>query len=378
MDRRRFLGTSAAWVGATGTLGAGSAGVPADLLDRIERRRRQAGPLRLMYNENPLGLSSKAWQAVLDAKDSANRYPVERHERLVALLAERMGVQPANIVVGNGSTEILQVAVQAATGPGVPLVLAHPTYEDVAVYQRPLSFEMVTVPLDADMAHDLGRMRELADGKGRPSVVYICNPNNPTGTITSCALLDEWIREAPETTLFLIDEAYYEYADDPSYWTMAKFVDRPNVVTIRTFSKIYAMAGMRLGYAVAHESTAARLKEFVLVVGANQFALAAGVASLEDDELIPSSVAMNEQAKAITLATLEELELEHMPTHANFLMHRIRGEVSPYIERMLEAGIRVGRPFPPLLDWNRLSLGLPSEMEQWSEAIKGMRKRGAV
>ena len=376
MDRKRFLCAGAAWVGAA--VVAASATLPIDFpAPPGPRPRSAADPIRLMYNENALGLSPKAWQAVLDTRSLANRYPEELHTKLVERLAERLEVRPANVLLGNGSTEILQLAIQAAAGPGVPLVLADPTYEDIMEYQRPLAFDVVRVPLDAEMAHDLGRMREAA-GKRRPAVVYICNPNNPTGTVTPSAGLEEWIREAPETTLFLVDEAYYEYADHPSYRSTMGFVDRPNVLTIRTFSKIYAMAGMRLGYAVAHEDTVARLSAFILTVSANNFALAAGLASLEDEELVPRSVAVNEESKKITQDTLAELGLEHLPTQANFLMHRVTGEVGPYIARMLEAGVRVGRPFPPLLGWNRVSFGLPSEMEQWAEAIRGLRRRGMV
>jgi histidinol-phosphate aminotransferase len=382
MDRRRFLGTSAAWAGVAGVGGLGSAAQPLEGLERswagLAGASRQSGPLRLMYNENPLGLSPRAWQAVLDAKGYANLYPEEQHEKLVTMLAERLGVKPANLVVGNGSTEILQMAIQAAAGPGVPLVLADPTYEDIMVYQAPHAFEVIRVPLDARMAHDLGRMREIVDGARRPAVVYVCNPNNPTGTITSSRALDAWIEEAPETTLFLMDEAYYEYADDPDYWSAAKFIDRPNVVTIRTFSKIFAMAGMRLGYAIAHPDTAARLNQFILTVSTNAFALAAGIASMEDTELVPRSVALNAESKRITQATLDQLGLEYLPTQANFLMHRVKGDVRPYIASMLEAGIRVGRPFPPMDEWNRVSFGLPEHMERWSEAIRGLRRTGVV
>jgi len=382
MDRRRFLGTSAAWAGVAGAAGLGTAALPergwARSLESAAGPARQEGPLRLMYNENPLGLSPRAWQAVIDARGYANLYPEEQHEKLVNLLARRLGVKPANLVVGNGSTEILQMAIQAAAGPGVPLVLADPTYEDIMVYQAPHAFEVIRVPLDAEMAHDLGKMREIVDGARRPAVVYVCNPNNPTGTITPSRAIDQWIAEAPETTLFLMDEAYYEYADHPDYWSTMKFIDRPNVVTIRTFSKIFAMAGMRLGYAVTHEDTAARLNQFILTVSTNAFALAAGIASMEDTELVPRSVALNAESKRITEATLDELGLEHLPTQANFLMHRVGGDVRPYNAAMLEQGIRVGRPFPPMDEWNRVSFGLPEHMERWSEAVRGLRRRGVV
>jgi histidinol-phosphate aminotransferase len=159
--------------------------------------------------------------------------------------------------------------------------------------------------------------------------VYICNPNNPTGTLTPADAIDAWISEAPATTTFLVDEAYHEYADHPDYGSTLKWIDtRPNVIVVRTFSKIYGMAGMRLGYAVAHPTTVARLRAFVCRNNPNVLANAAALASLADDGLMARSVAVNDEAKVIAHTTLDELGLEYLPTQANFLMHRINGDLS--------------------------------------------------
>jgi histidinol-phosphate aminotransferase len=183
--------------------------------------------------------------------------------------------------------------------------------------------------------------------------------------------VDAWIADAPETTLFLIDEAYFEYVDHPGYRSALSWVhERPNVVVTRTFSKIFGMAGMRLGYGVAHPDTAARLREFISANNTNVLACAAALASLADEGLMARSVAVNSEAKAVATATLDELGLEHIPTQTNFLMHRIHGELPAYIARMREAGIRVGRAFPPMLQWNRVSFGLPDEMERWAEVLR--------
>jgi len=292
---------------------------------------------------------------------------------------EHLGVRRENIVLGAGSTEILQMAVQAFEGPDVPLVIAEPTFEDVPRYQRPFAYNLEAVPLTADHAHDLGRMREVAEGAHRPSIVYVCNPNNPTGTLTPSADVDAWIEDAPETTMFLVDEAYFEYADDPSYGSALKWIDtHPNVIVARTFSKIYAMAGMRLGYGIAHPDTIARLRAFVIASNPNVLAAAAGVASITDPGLISRSIAVNREAKSIAHETLDELGLEYLPTQTNFIMHRINGDLRTYIGRMAEAGIRVGRPFPPMLEWNRLSFGLPDEMDRWANTIRPFRQRDWV
>ena len=380
MDRRGFV-SSGVVAGLAGLAGAG--GGAAAVLERTGLGRTGKtladGTVRLSSNENPLGLSPAAREAVIEHLVHANRYPGDWRRPVVERLADHLGVGVDNLVMGAGSTEVLQMAVQAFQGPRATMVIAQPTFEDVPRYQRPFPYELIEVPLTRDMQHDIGRMREAAERGGRPSVVYFCNPNNPTGTVTPSAAIDAWIADAPETTTFLVDEAYFEYADDPAYASALKWIEaRPNVVVVRTFSKIFGMAGMRLGYGVAHPSTARRLQDFISANNTNVLACAAALASLDDRGLVSRSVAVNDEAKAIALDTLDRLGLEHLPTQTNFLMHRINGDLQAYIDRMREAGIRVGRPFPPMLAWNRVSFGLPEEMDRWAEALKGMRTMGTI
>lgn len=377
MDRRGFVTTGMATTlaGLAGTTGL------AGILDRPSFWRvgktLPDGTVRLSSNENPLGLAPSAREAVIDAMVDANRYPGAWKGPLVDALAKRLGVKNENLVMGAGSTEVLQMAVQAYQGPGVPLVIADPTFEDVPRYERPFGYDLKKIPLVAGYAHDLDRMRDAA-GSG-PSVVYICNPNNPTGTVTSSKDVDAWISDAPEETLFLLDEAYFEYADTPAYRTGLKWIgSKRNVVVVRTFSKIFAMAGLRLGYGVAHPDTAKRLRAFMANSNTNVLACAAGMASMADDELVGRSVGVNTQAKRIATSTLDALGLEYIPTQTNFLMHRINGDLQAYIGRMRDKGIQVGRPFPPMTRWNRVSFGLPEEMERWADALKGMRAVGAI
>lgn len=378
MDRRGFVtsGMAASLAGATGVGGA-----LGKFLDRTPGfgvgRTLPNGDIRLSSNENPLGISPSAREALVEAIVDANRYPGNYRGPLLEELASYLGVGTENLTLGFGSTEILQVAAQTFQGPNVPLVIAAPTFEDISDYQDTMPFEVVAIPLTSDLQHDVGRMREAC--ARRPSMVYFCNPNNPTGTVTSSRDIDAWIADAPETTTFLMDEAYLEYVTDPSYEPALKWIhDKPNVVVIRTFSKIFGMAGLRLGYAASHPDTAVRLNEHTVQNSPNVLAGAAGLASLKDDGLVRRAVEVNEESKAIVHTTLDELGLEYLPTNTNFLMHRINGELQTYIGRMRESGLLVGRPFPPMLEWNRLSFGLPNEMDQWASAIKDFRKQGWI
>jgi histidinol-phosphate aminotransferase len=376
MDRRGFV-TSGMAAGLAGVSG-GSAALGA-LLERTPGwgpgKTLADGDIKLSSNENPLGLSPAAREALIEAIVQANRYP--NRGPLLEELARYLGVNTENLTLGFGSTEILQVAVQAFQGPNTPLIIASPTFEDVTDYQDTMPFEVTALPLTDDLQHDVGRMRE--ESMKRPSLVYFCNPNNPTGTITSSRDIDAWIAEAPETTTFLMDEAYLEYVTDDAFWPALKWIDeKPNVIVIRTFSKIFAMAGLRLGYAVTHPTTARRLNEHTVQNSPNVLAAAAGIASLKDEGIVERSVKVNEESKAIVLQTLDELGLESLPTNTNFIMHRINGDLGTYRDRMRQAGLLVGRDFPPMLDYNRLSFGLPEEMDRWAETIKDFRRKGWI
>ena len=374
MDRRGFV-TSGMAAGLTGITGAG--GALGTLLEWTPGKTLADGDIRLSSNENPLGLSPAAREALIEAIVDANRYPGGYRGPLMEELARFLGVETENLTLGFGSTEILQISTQAFQGPNTPLIIAAPTFEDVTDYQDTMPFEVKAIPLTSDLQHDIGRMREAS--MRRPSLVYFCNPNNPTGTITSSRDIDAWISDAPETTTFLMDEAYLEYVTDEAYWPAIKWIEeKPNVIVIRTFSKIFAMAGLRLGYGVSHPATARRLNEHAVQNSPNVLAGAAGIASLKDDGLVERSIAVNEESRAIVLQTCDELGLEYFPTNTNFIMHRIEGDLATYRNRMADLGLLVGRDFPPMLDYNRVSFGLPNEMDRWAEAIRGFRRKGWI
>ena len=379
MRRRDFIraGTLSGLVAGTGALSASSN--PLSALVAAPGRRTSNDKVRLNSNENPLGISPAAKDAVLEAITMANRYPSDQQSVLVAQLAAAHEVSESQIVIGTGSAEVLQMAVQAYAAPRAKLVMADPTYEAVTNYQRTEAYELVKVPLTSNYEHDLGRMREAAESSGHPALVYLCNPNNPTATITPSAAIDEWIAEAPEHIFFLSDEAYIEYVEDERMWSSLPWIGKKrNVLVVKTFSKIYGMAGLRIGYGIAHPDTAARLTDFASRNNANQIAIAAAGASFQDEQLMKKSREVNHQSREMVEATLDELGLERMPTQANFLMHRITGDLATYRNRMADAGFLVGRDFPPKLDWNRLSFGLPEDMGRFCDTLRDFRTKGWV
>ncbi|HEX9580792.1 MAG TPA: aminotransferase class I/II-fold pyridoxal phosphate-dependent enzyme [Gemmatimonadales bacterium] len=343
------------------------------------RGRAPNGPIRLSSNENPLGLSAAARSAIIDNLGDANRYPGSPRGPVIEALAAKHRVKPEQVVLGNGSSEVLQMATQCAGGREVMVIVADPTFEDVPGYARDIGLRVEKVPLRPDHSHDLDRMRAVARDAIGPVLVYICNPNNPTGTLTASKELDAWIAEAPEQVLFAVDEAYYEFVSDPTYWSAEKWIaTHQNVFVVRTFSKIYAMAGLRLGYAIAHPEAAKRLDHYAAGNNANYLALVAAKASLADGAFEQKSLETNRAGMRVAHRCLDELGLEYLPSHTNFLMHRIQGDLATYNRRMREKDLMVGRAFPPMLSYSRVSIGLPAEMETWAEALRSFRKEGWV
>jgi histidinol-phosphate aminotransferase len=393
MKRRDFLRRGGAAAGASAflpLLNLSTACTPAD--SAPDRRASDSGspldrdPVRLLANENPLGLPPHLAEAIRRGLRRAHEYPGESDRRLREALAVRHDVDAEGIVTGHGSTDVLRMVVQSriAAGLGLRFVTAHPTFEHPEAYARPMGVVPTHVPLEAGTwAHDLEVMREAvagtAPGRGDPVLVYVCNPNNPTGGLTPTDDVRSWIHDAPENHFFLVDEAYFEFVDDPRYGSLEDLArSHPNVAVVRTFSKIHGMAGVRLGYAVCHPRTAPSLRAFALATGPNHLANVAGLAALDDEEFPRRTLEVNRAALDLVQGVLEELGLPYLESHTNFVMHGVNGDVEAYRERMAAAGVLVGRAFPPLLDHNRVSLGTPDQMDRWAEALRSLRREGRV
>ena len=377
MKRRAFLRSGLLALGAPAIM---PAEVTGHAFLTLRQRPQEGGTIRLSSNENPLGIPPVAREAIVGGMEQANRYPGTSRRALQEAVAQKHGVPPEGIVLGNGSTEVLQMAVQARLDPKLRLVAPIPTYEDVFEYADPHPWiDVKPVPLAADFSHDLSAMEEATRGAEGPVLVYICNPNNPTGTLTSVGDVETWIRRAPEYVHFVVDKAYFEFVDSDAYRSLEGLAwTNPNVVVVRTFSKVYGMAGMRLGYAIAHTDPARRLQAFAAGPNTNHLALVAALAALGDRQWVGTSVVANLRGRQMVFQVLDELGIEYLPSHTNFVMHRVPGDLRQYIARMREAGIQVGRPFPPMLDYNRVSFGIPAEMERFAQTLREFRGKGWV
>jgi len=323
-------------------------------------------PILLNSNENPHGPSPIAMRAMRESLDEVFRYPDDAEAELASAVAKLHGVTTGEVLLGNGSSDILRLA--AAAFPG-KTVTANPTFE--ALWSHAKDSEIVKVPLDASYAHDLGRMLEAASGA---SLVYICNPNNPTATITPKEAVRSFLDAVPASTTVLVDEAYFHYAQSPDYETVAPLIaTKPNLIVARTFSKIYAMAGLRCGYALAQHATIEKLAQQQAWNAINIFAAVAAVASLRDNAHVSVSRKRNQETRAYVVGELDRLGYRTLPSQANFMMIDVREDVRPLIAKFREGGVRVGRLFPPMPQHMRVTIGTMDEMRRFVDVFRTIK-----
>jgi histidinol-phosphate aminotransferase len=324
--------------------------------------------VRLSANENPYGPSPKALKAMTDSFALACRYPDDHNNVLIDNLAKLNSVNRDEILLGDGSSEILKLCAETFTGKeqGM-LVAADPTFEAILEQASTSGATVAKVPLTSTFAHDLPKMLSAAKG----GLIYICNPNNPTASITPKGELNDFIAKTPRETVILVDEAYFHFADSSDYESVIPLVkDHPNLIVARTFSKIYGMAGLRCGYCVAQKETINRMRRHQMWDSVNIMALAAASASLDDPDQVPNGQHLNSEARAFTVSELDKLGYKTIPSQANFIMFDCKRPVVPIIQAMKQRNVHVGRLFPTLPNYMRVTIGKKTEMESFLNAFK--------
>jgi histidinol-phosphate aminotransferase len=359
MSRRAFAGSLAATSVAL---------LDTPLLSRVAHAARNVSPgaVILSSNENPYGPSSKALDAAAHA--AANRYPDGLEDEVRSALARHHGVSVEQVVLGCGSSEILQMADEAFSGPGRRVVAAEPTFEAVLAYAKVVRADGIKIPLTPDFRHDLPRMAAACDAT--TGLVYVCNPNNPTATIVSGDEMAAFAAQVPRTATILVDEAYHHFVEDSRYRSSLELIGKhPNVVVARTFSKIYGMAGLRLGYAVGSKETIAAMRPYASWSNANASVLAAALASVADAELVPRQRKLLNDTRKWLVGELAKRGFRTMPSETNFVMIDVGGDVTPVIQAFRARNILVGRKFPSLPNWLRVTVGTRDETAAFLAAL---------
>ena len=324
--------------------------------------------VRLSANENPYGPSPKALQAMTDAFPLACRYPDEHADELIDALAKLNGVNRNQILLGDGSGEILKLCAEAFTGPKRgTMIAADPTFEAILNHAQSNGAKIVKVPLTNNFAHDLPKMSAAA----KDGLIYICNPNNPTASITPKDQLREFITKTPQGTMILVDEAYFHYADSSDYESVIPMIkDHANLIVARTFSKVYGMAGLRCGYGIAQRETIEKMRSHQPWDSVNIMGITAAIANLNDSDQVENGRRLNSEAKIFITGELNTMGYQSIPSQANFIMVGVKRPVVPLIQAMKERNVQVGRLFPALPNHMRVTIGKKSEMETFLSAFR--------
>lgn len=365
MDRRQLLKQSALAVAAF-TFSRDSFSREADRL--IADRGHFADFIKLSSNENPHGPSPAAKKAMMEAVNTSNRYPWEVTSKLMEKIASLYGLTTNHIAMGAGSSELLGVAsVMAALQKG-NAIAPDPTFRLWMGAAKKAGLPIKLIPLTTGKATDLQRMKDAMDTSTK--MVYICNPGNPTGTVIPASELETFIKDIAPKCIILLDEAYTEFSDEPS---MAKWVnDYPNLIVAKTFSKIYGMAGARVGFAISHPKTIQQLNDLQpwANAGASAVGLAGALASLGDQDFVAFCKKENQKAKSVFYEALDKTGMPYIKSNTSFVYF----DSTPYtkdVRQLLESQQIIGaRTFEQGSKWLRLSVGTITEMKKVAEVLK--------
>ncbi|OGP57935.1 MAG: histidinol-phosphate transaminase [Deltaproteobacteria bacterium RBG_13_61_14] len=346
--------------------------VPGKPMEELERELGITDSIKVASNENPLGPSPKALRAIRAALKTLNRYPDGNATVLKEKLAGKLKVKPEMIVMGNGSNEVLELAAATFMRPGDHAVISEHAFVvyDLAVDSRGLS--KTVVPPGKNYGHDLAAMARAVTDKTR--MLFIANPNNPTGTMATRAEMDALLKSLPEPVIVVLDEAYFEYVEDPAYPDGVELVKSgARLIATRTFSKIYGLAGCRIGYGVMPAEFADYMNRVRQPFNTNSLAQAAAYAALDDDAFVRRSRATNRKGLKYLYREFKRLKLEFIPSVANFVLFKSSMEARVLYERLLHQGVIV-RPMGgyKLPQWLRVTVGTPAENRRFISALEGL------
>lgn len=331
---------------------------------------REDGIIKLASNENPLGASPKAIAAMQAALAELGRYPDGNGFELKAALAGRYGLGQDSIVLGNGSNDILEMAARAFLAPGASAVYSQHAFAVYPLATQATGAEGIEVPA-RDFGHDLDAMAAAVRGDTR--VVFIANPNNPTGTWIAPDALLGFLRKLPSNVLVVLDEAYNEYLVPAQRGESARWLDEfPNLVVSRTFSKAYGLAGLRVGYALVRPGIADLMNRVRQPFNVSHIAQVAAVAALADQEFVKHSYALNREGMQVLTAAFQRLGLAWIPSHANFVTFRV-GDGAGVFQRLLKQGVIV-RPIGSygMPEHLRVTIGTQAENQKFLAALESV------
>ena len=373
LNRRELLAASALLLARpAGVQAAGPASAPAQEATPAAASK----PIILCWNENPYGPSPAARAVISYTIAVSCRYPDEENKLLLKAIAAHEYVPIDHLVTGTGSGELLRALGFLYGHDGGEIIAALPTYSELTDYAQGAGASLKFVPVDKDLKHDLNAMRAAVTGRTR--AVYICNPNNPTGTAVSRESLEAFISAMPDTVTTIVDEAYMDFADLPDVRSVSQLTaGRKRVVVLRTFSKIHGMAGIRMGYAISRPDIIKSVAA-VTMTTPSIFAVRAALASLADKGFLADTRRRLLASRRKITSELTKLGLRYAVPQGNFVFFDTGMPLTRFTELMKARNILVGRLFPPYDTWCRITVGIEPEVAAFLDALHGVTPARSV
>jgi histidinol-phosphate aminotransferase len=371
MNRRDWLKASSAVAGASLLLGREASALESanSTLESLYTPRPLAEYIRLSANENSYGPSPAAREAMAKYWDEANRYFSAGVQALRDVIAAEWGVPKEYVLITQGSSEGLAATAAAYAIGGGEMISADPTYDSLVKYGQGLGATITKVPVDpVTLSHDLPAME--AKVSAATKLMFICNPNNPTGTLVGGAQLRPFCERVSQKAVVFVDEAYHDFVEDPTFESMLSLVRlNANVIVSRTASKIHGMAGLRIGFLMAKPEILQKIRPMMMGFP-NAMAARATIAAVQDKPYQQFIRQQNKTAREMVYTALDAAKLPYVKSHGNFVFFNAGRPVQQVQKAFMEKGIMVGRPFPPLLQWCRVSTGTPEEMRRFTDALR--------
>ena len=325
------------------------------------------GLIRLRSNENPYGPSVLARNAMSDSIHVSNRYNWELLDELIGKIAQKHNLTDQSILLGAGSSEILNLVALYCSKKTGNLIIAETTFDYWTVTAENAGLKKISIPLTADKKNDLSAMLNAIDADTK--LIYICNPNNPTGTLCASEALLNFINEATKRTKVLVDEAYLDFTDQPSLANLV--TENKNLIIAKTFSKIYGLAGARIGYAIAHPETITEMSQLHFSASGSVSipSASAALASLEDIKFVTNTISLNAEARHYTIEQLEKLKIRCIPSHTNFVYFSLENYSKDFFEQLKKNNILGTKIYEEKGKWSRITIGTMDEMKEFIKAL---------
>ncbi|MCM8765561.1 MAG: histidinol-phosphate transaminase [Candidatus Omnitrophica bacterium] len=348
---------------------------PGKPISEVKRELGLQRVIKLASNENPLGPSPKAVRAILKSVSELHRYPESNCFYLKRKLAERFNLKEDNFIIGNGSDEIIVLVLRALIDPGDKVMIAEPTFLIYEIQANACGARVIKIPL-RNFRYDLKRMKENLTPEVK--VVFIANPDNPTGTYVTEEEVKEFMENIPEKTFVFFDEAYYEFASTlPDYPRSLQFLNKRNIIITRSFSKAYGLAGLRVGYGMGRADLIAYLERIREPFNVNSLAQAGALSALEDASFLKKTLETTQEGKAYLYKEFEKLGLTYLPSATNFVLVDIGRDSERIFQQLLREGVIVRGLKPWGLDnFIRVTIGRREENEKFIKALKKVLRKG--